>query len=131
MFRLARKATTALGMATLGLAAVGAGVATTASAEINSNLYIDPANTSVLGGGQRGAFTVAGTNLGEVAVEVIVRNGETDTALAVIAPGATFEQDFGRGEGALLRNTSATTRAHVKVRVTGATGNLGMGYEEH
>lgn len=112
------------------LAAAAALGASAAVAAINSNLYIEPAKTFVLGGGQRGAFTVSGENLGSVAVEVLARDDGADSVIATIAPGERFEQPFARGEGALLRNTSRSQQAHVKVRVTGSTGNLGMRYEE-
>lgn len=99
-----------------------------AFAAINSNLTIDPGKTFVLGGGQSGAFTVSGENTGNVAVIVLARDDEGDTELATIAPGESFKQPFARSEGALLRNTSANTRARVKLRVTGDTGDLAMRY---
>ena len=118
----------AAALALAGVAALGTPFAATALAAINSNLSIEPAQTFILGGGQRGAFTVSGENTGPVAVEVLARDDTGDTAVATLAPGARFEQPFARGEGALLRNTSRTATAQVKVRVTGDTGNLGMRY---
>ncbi|MEQ8411395.1 MAG: hypothetical protein RIB52_07555 [Erythrobacter sp.] len=107
----------------------GAGlVAVAASAAINSNLAIEAGQTFVLGGGQRGAFSVSGENVGPVAVEVLARDGEERVSVGTVAPGVEFQHDFARGEAALLRNTSQEQGARVKVRITGSTGNLGMGY---
>lgn len=112
-----------------GLALAGAALgAVAAGAAINSNLSIEAGQTFVLGGGQRGAFAVKGANTGPVAVEVLARDGDTRTAIATVAPGAEFSHDFARGEAALLRNTSDAEAARVKVRITGSTGNLGMGH---
>ena len=116
-----------------GLIAVGAaaslGLATQAYAGISSNVYIDPAKSFVLGGAQPGDFTVRGTNRGDVQVEVYVRDGDEDRLISTIAPGERFNAGFLEGEGAILKNTSSSERAHVKVRVTGTTRNLGMGYQ--
>ena len=117
----------AIATATLGV--VAALTATAAAAAINSNLYIEPAKTFVLGGGQPGAFTVSGENKGAVAVEILAQEDGSATFIARVAPGERFEQDFARGEAALLRNSSEREQAHVKVRVTGYTRSLGMRYE--
>ncbi|GMN03662.1 hypothetical protein [Erythrobacter sp. MTPC3] len=116
--------------AVVALAAIGVFTATNAAAAINSNIYIDARETFVLGGKQPGDFTVKGQNKGGVTVEVFARADGTSSLLATIAPGEKFEQDFRQGEGALLRNTSGTERAHLKVRVTGTTRNLGMSYQD-
>lgn len=99
-----------------------------ARAAINSDLGIEAGQTFVLGGGQRGAFSVKGENVGPVAVEVLARDGETRIPVGTVAPGAQFRHDFARGEAALLRNTSDSEAAKVRVRITGSTGTLGMGY---
>nr|WP_298928725.1 hypothetical protein [uncultured Erythrobacter sp.] len=113
----------------LGLGVIGAFAATNTAAAISSNVYIDARETFVLGGKQPGAFTVKGQNKGKVTVEVLAQSDGDATLIATIAPGERFKQGFAKGEGALLRNTSTDARAHVKVRVTGTTKNLGMGYE--
>ena len=115
--------------AALGLAAVAAVSATAAAAAISSNVYIDARKTFVLGGKQPGAFSVKGQNKGSVRVEVLAQADGAAILVASVEPGQKFDYDFAKGEGALLRNTSTQARAHVKVRVTGATKNLGMGYE--
>ena len=113
------------GMGALATAAT----ATSAAAAIGSNVYIDARQTFVLGGAQPGAFTVRGQNKGDVTVEVFAAEDGERVLVAVVEPGERFNADFARGEGALLRNTSAEARAHVRVRITGMTRNLGMGYE--
>lgn len=130
MPRLPKPAFPALALAgAAGLAAVAA--PPFASAAINSDLAIEAGQTFVLGGGQRGAFSVAGENTGPVAVTVLAR-GEAETVrVGTVAPGAGFRHDFARGEAALLRNTSDSEAARVKVRITGSTGNLGMGYVDN
>jgi hypothetical protein len=119
--------------ALIGLGVIGTvGAAFTASsslAAINSNLYIEARKTFVLGGEQDGAFRVRGQNKGEVTVEVFASESGENTLVATAKPGDRFEAYFESGEGALLRNTSATAQAYVKVRVTGSTSNLGMSYE--
>lgn len=96
---------------------------------IKSGLQIEPGQTFELGGGQRGGFTVTGTNTGPVAVEVL---GKPEDAPAItratVAPGAKLEADFGPGEMALLRNTSTARTATLKLKITGDTAALGMGY---
>lgn len=114
-------------VATVGIAAFA--IAPIASAAISSNVYIDAQETFVLGGKQPGAFTVKGQNKGDVTVEVFASEEGENTLVATIAPGDRFKADFAQGEAAWLRNTSASARAHVRVRITGATSNLGMGYQ--
>lgn len=114
-------------------AAAALGVASQALAAISSNVYIEPGATFVLGGAQPGDFAVRGQNRGDVTVEVYVRedgaNGPRDTLISTVEPGGRFDAGFVEGEGALLRNTSGDARAHVRVRITGTTRNLGMRYE--
>lgn len=127
MPRLSQSVLPALALAGgVGCAAVA--VPPVASAAINSNLAIEAGQTFVLGGGQRGAFSVAGENTGPVAVAVLARGAEETVRVGTVAPGAEFSHDFARGEAALLRNTSDSQAAQVKVRITGSTGDLGMGY---
>ena len=116
--------TTLVGLASIGVALS----ATSAAAAIGSNVYIDANETFVLGGKQPGAFAVRGQNKGSVRVEIYAEDDEKRVLLTTLEPGERFNADFAQGEGALLRNTSSAERAHVKVRITGTTSNLGMGY---
>jgi hypothetical protein len=115
-------------LATTGILGVAA-LAFTASAAISSNVYIKKNDAFLLGGTQPEAFKVSGTNTGPVAVQVLARYDGSDTEIATIAPGAKFKQDFAKSEIAILRNTSGTQTAIVKVRITGYTKGLGMRYE--
>jgi hypothetical protein len=113
----------------LGLLCAG-GLAVAASAAINSNLQIEAGETFELGGGQAGSFTVTGRNTGPVAVEVLgkAEGAAAGVMRATVAPGARLEADFAPGEMALLRNTSNTKAARLKLRITGDTAALGMSY---
>lgn len=96
---------------------------------IRSGLEIDPGATFVLGGEQRGAFTVEILNTGEAAVTVAEIQTSGDTLhVASVAPGARANARFARGSAALLTNASPQP-ASLKVTVTGDT-NLGMRYTE-
>ncbi len=116
-------------LAALAIIGLGA-LAVSASAAINSNLTIPAGETFELGGGQEGSFTVTGRNTGPVAVEVLGRaEGAAAGAMrAVVAPGESLEATFASGEGALLRNTSNRTAAQLKLKISGDTSSLGMGY---
>ncbi len=113
----------------LGLVAA-VGLAVAASAAITSNLQIEAGETFVLGGGQEGSFTVTGRNTGPVPVDVL---GKGEGAAAgvlrgTVAPGAMLEATFASGEAALMRNTSDSKTARLKLTITGDTSSLGMGY---
>lgn len=115
----------------IGLSGLGLTAAAPASGgTINSNLLIAPGETFALGGGQEGGFTVTGRNTGPVALEVLAK-AEGAAALrprGTVAPGSTLKADFGPGEMALLRNTSNTRGAKLKLRISGDTAALGMSY---
>lgn len=113
----------------LGLLAAG-GLAVAASAAINSNLRIEPGQTFELGGGQGGSFTVTGRNTGRVAVEVLgkAEGATAGVTRAIVAPGSSLNATFASGEMALLRNTSASDTASLKLKITGDTSSLGMSY---
>jgi hypothetical protein len=99
---------------------------------INSNLQIEPAKTFELGGGQDGGFTVTGRNTGSVAVEVLGKaEGKTAVMRGTVAPGGEVNARFNNGEMALLRNTSGSRTATLKLRVTGDTSSLGMTYSDN
>ena len=103
------------------------------SGTINSNLQIEAGKTFELGGGQEGAFTVTGRNTGAVAVEVLGRaEGSTQAQVrGTVAPGGEVNASFGSGEMALLRNTSLTEMARLKLKISGDTSALGMSYSEN
>lgn len=109
--------------ATLALAgtAVSAG-------EIKSNLQIEAGQTFELGGGQQGGFTVTGRNSGPVAVVVLAKGESAPVIKGRVEPGASVDAAFGPGEMALLRNTSGTQMARLKLKISGATSALGMTY---
>ncbi len=121
--------TTRMKPALIGLAAAASLVgATSALAAISSNVYIEASKSFKLGGGQKGAFSVRGQNRGSVTVEVFASADGTDSFVAEVEPGEKFRHDFADGEAALLRNMSDNAKAHVKVKVTGKTRSLYMGY---
>jgi hypothetical protein len=100
-------------------------------AALNSETYIEPSKAFKLGGGQPGAFTVAGRNAGDVPVSVFVEaNGRRDS-VTTIAPGAPVDAAFPAGAMAVFRNTSTERGARVKIRVTGDIASLGMRYEDN
>jgi hypothetical protein len=109
--------------ATLALAgtAVSAG-------EFNSGLQIEAGQTFELGGGQQGGFTVTGRNTGPVAVVVLAKGEGEAVVKGRVEPGAAVDAAFGPGEMALLRNTSDSKTARLKLKVRGDTSSLGMTY---
>lgn len=113
----------------LGLAALSSWGAVQAG-EITSNLQIEAGQTFELGGGQQGGFTVTGRNTGPVAVEVLgkAEGAEAGISQGTVAPGGDVKADFGPGEMALLRNTSGSQTARLKLKITGDTSSLGMSY---
>ena len=100
-----------------------------ASGPIKSGLIIEPGQQFVLGGGQRGAFRVKGTNSGLVTVRVVERFAAGDTlGRGVLRPGAKADLPFKDGSAALLVNLSTTQKARLDLRISGAS-ELGMSYE--
>jgi hypothetical protein len=98
--------------------------------EINSNLQIEAGETFELGGGQQGGFTVTGRNTGPVAVEVLgkAEGAQASVSRGTVAPGGDVKASFGAGEMALLRNTSNSQTARLKLKISGDTSSLGMSY---
>ncbi len=95
---------------------------------IHSNLLIDAGKQFILGGEQRGAFTVKGKNTGKVAVRVVERFASGDTlGRGVAAPGARVALSFQKGSAAVIIN-NGKVQANLDLRITGDTG-LGMRYE--
>jgi hypothetical protein len=115
--------------AALILAAALSLTAVAEAGSINSNLQIEAGQTFELGGGQPGAFAVTGTNTGSVAVVVLgQREGKAAEVRGTVAPGGKVDANFAAGEMALLRNTSESRTAQLKLKVTGDTSSLGMTY---
>ena len=111
---------------------LAAALSLTAVAEagtLNSDLRIEAGKTFELGGGQPEGFTVTGTNTGPVAVVLLgQREGKAAEVRGTVAPGGKVDAQFAAGEMALLRNTSGSRMARLKLKVTGDTSSLGMTY---
>ncbi len=122
-----RLLTSRICLAALALATLAVGAE---AGEINSDLQIEAGQTFELGGGQEGSFTVTGRNSGPVAVLVFARaeGNAPPVAKGRVEPGAAVDTRFESGEMALLRNTSATQTARMKLKISGDTSSLGMGY---
>lgn len=100
-----------------------------ACTSLTSTTSIDPSQAFRLGGGQRGAFTVRGRNVGPVAIVVFSEvAGKRDSVLTVQA-GGSVDASFPAQSMAVFMNTSSTAKATVAIKVTGDIGALGMGYE--
>jgi len=100
-----------------------------ACASVTSTTSIKPDMAFRLGGGQRGAFTVRGTNAGDVPVAVYSERAGVRDSITTLLPGAPVDARFPAQAMAVFKNTSATRDATVSIRVTGDVGSLGMGYE--
>lgn len=122
-----RLLTSRICLAALALATLAVGAE---AGEINSDLQIEAGQTFELGGGQEGSFSVTGRNSGPVAVLVFARaeGNAPPVAKDRVEPGAAVDARFESGEMALLRNTSATRTARMKLKISGDTSSLGMGY---
>ena len=104
----------------------------TQAGEITSGLQIEPGQTFELGGGQKGGFEVTGRNSGSVAVVVLGKlPGAQPVERGTVAPGGPVEARFAPGEQALLRNTSGSRTARMKLTITGDTAALGMTYSDN
>ena len=127
LFKIIRSAP--LMAAALSLTALGAAVQ---AGTINSNLQIEPGQTFELGGGQEGGFAVTGTNTGPVAVVVLSKaEGAAAMERGTVAPGGAVDAKIAPGEMALLRNTSGQKTARLKLKISGDTSSLGMGYADN
>lgn len=102
---------------------------TLAPTKLHSHLLIDAGKQFLLGGGQPGAFTVRGQNVGPVPVDVREepRSGPA-IGRGTLAPGATARLKFAAGATARLINRG-TKQAVLELDVTGDTGQLRMTYE--
>lgn len=110
-----------------------AAIAPATGSTIHSGLSVEAGQTFELGGGEDGSFTVTGRNTGPVAVEVLskAQGAGVPTMRGTVAPGGAVEARFASREMALLRNTSATRTAKLKLRITGDTSSLGMSYSDN
>ena len=96
---------------------------------IHSNLFIEPGKQFILGGDQRGAFKVAGKNIGTVPVEIRERpQGGGEFGKVTLAPGQSGVLKFAAGSTAVLLNPSAV-QANLDLTITGDTKRLGMTHE--
>lgn len=97
--------------------------------ELNSGLQIPPRERFILGGGQRGEFSVAAHNQGPVEVEVaaLKPDGSVNT-LTTVKPDGVVRQKFAPGDAALFINRSGM-RAKLFVAVNGDV-QLGMRFAD-
>ena len=94
----------------------------------HSFTYIDSGKLFVLGGGQPGAFTVSGKNVGPVPVTVKERLPDgTVQERGTLNQGQQTQLDFPNGSAALLLNSS-TKLAVLSLDISSVRG-LGMRYE--
>lgn len=100
-----------------------------ACTSLTSTTSIDPDKAFRLGGGQPGAFTVRGRNIGPVAIVVFSELGGRRDSVLTVAPGASVEASFPAKAMAVFMNTSSAAQATVAIKVTGDIGALGMAYE--
>jgi hypothetical protein len=100
-----------------------------APATFHSHLLIDAGQQFLLGGGQPGAFTVKGRNVGPVPVAVREepRSGPA-IERGTLVPGATAQLKFAAGSTARLLNLG-TKQAALELDVTGDAAQLRMTYE--
>jgi hypothetical protein len=89
---------------------------------VYSDLFIEPGQQFVLGGGQPGVFQVAARNVGQAAVEVRERAADgTITNKGTLQPKRKTTLRFAAGSAAVLCNTTST-KANLNLRITGPTG---------
>lgn len=100
-----------------------------AGAAMFANVHVEPGREVLLGQNEHGAFSISGQNIGEVAIEVAARRADgPDRRLARIEPGARVDQDFNRGESAVLHNSAIDQDAVLMLRVHGdGHGTAGHG----
>jgi len=95
----------------------------------HSFTYIDAGKLFVLGGGQPGAFTLSGKNVGPVPVTVRERRADGSVReRGTLAQGQQTQLDFPDGSAALLLNPS-TKLAVLSLDISRIRG-LGMRYEK-
>lgn len=134
-----RCATLSLCACTLALAACTA-TNTNRTPDLTSGLTIPAGETFNLGGEQRGDYNAEITNKGSVAVELYSTNSgqnfgedrlsDTPVLIGTVEPGAWERFSAGAGTPLLLKNTSDTVDAKLKVEVWGDT-NLSMFYTDN
>lgn len=89
---------------------------------VYSDLFIEPGQQFVLGGGQRGVFQVAARNVGEAAVQVQERTADgTSISKGTLQPKQKNTLRFAAGSAAVLRNATST-KANLNLRITSAAG---------
>ncbi|MEM1422870.1 MAG: hypothetical protein AAGH64_02595 [Planctomycetota bacterium] len=113
---------------------------TSRTPDLTSGLNIPAGETFNLGGEQRGNYNAEVTNRGSVAVEILSTTpgdsfnddpiSPTPVLITAVEPGASQRFSAGAGVPLLLRNTSDTRNATLKVEVWGDT-NLAMFYTDN
>jgi hypothetical protein len=140
---MTRTISNALSLCTLGAACTL--VACTASntnrtPDLTSGLTIPAGETFNLGGEQRGDYNAEITNKGPVPVELYStttgqnfgddRISDTPVLVGTVEPGEWERFSAGANTPLLLRNTSDTRNAKLKVEIWGDT-NLSMSYTDN
>ncbi len=102
-----------------------------ACSSLTSTTSIAPDEAFRLGGGQRGAFTVRGKNVGPVAIVVFTEVAGTRDSLLTVPAGGAVDASFPAQAMAVFKNTSSIVQASVAITVTGDIAALGMRYEKN
>ena len=112
----------------IALLAASAAAVGPAWAAFNSQTFIPPGQTFLLGGGQPGAFRVQGRNIGTVPVTIRSELNGAISFVATIAPGQSVDTQFQKGQMAQFENTSKKETARVSLRLTQDVSGLAMRY---
>lgn len=94
---------------------------------LTSGLRVPPGETFHLGERETGDFVVSARNDGETAVRILARRGKRREVVGEVKPNETVVRAFKTGDGVLVENPSAKTKARLYVEVWG-TRNLAMYY---
>ena len=98
----------------------------TSLSSLHSDLTVQPGKQFVLGGNQKGAFTVQASNKGQVPVTLSERRADGQTvALGTFNPGGRQTIRFAAGSAVLVNNQSAQP-ARLDLTVTGDKDNMIM-----
>lgn len=95
--------------------------------------WIDAGKTFLLGGEQKAAFNVEGSNTGPVPVEIYSQSRENSAdrkLIMTLAPGRKFALAIEPGQIAAFKNAAPRQRAKLKLKLTEDVSRLSMRYEE-
>ncbi len=109
------------------LALIGA-CASSAAFSTLSQTQIEGGQTFLLGGDQILPVLVEGRNTGPVAVEILTEKNGVRTPVLTVEPQQLFSKSFGARETILVRNTSDTRMALVRVQFNRDVTGLQMRY---